>query len=144
MAKLRHKIKDEYLLMPYGSLTTSNHRFVAEMILNQDGDELLGVAAYPDDFQISLLLVGATGKLLKRSNGVYVTNIQFLEQVEPKGGKVLTYNASIIKSLLEHGMVPKPLFTGVVNKKLRIVADCRVNGFFIGPPKSLKSNPTPQ
>lgn len=142
MAKSRHRIKDEYLLMPYGSLTTSNHRFVAEMILNQDGDELLGIAAYPDDLLIPLHLVGATGKLIKKSNGVYVKDIVFLTNTGPRGEKIDTQNAKVIRTLLEQGMAPKPLFTGTVNKKLRIVTDCRVIGFYIGPSQNLRMNPT--
>lgn len=127
--------------MPYGSLTTSNHRFVAEMILNEDGETLPGVAVFPEDNMINPALIGAQGKMVKTSSGIYLINISFLTTAEPRGKVVMHKQGEIIKRLLEEGMAPKPLFTGNVNKKLRIVTDCRVHGFYIGPSQNLKASP---
>lgn len=137
---MKYDIKEGYLLMPYGSLTTSNHRFVAEMILNEDGETLPGFAMFPGD-NIDPALAGAQGKMVRTSSGIYLTDIYFLTTVELGGKVVMHKQGEIIKRSLEEGMTPKPLFSGNVNKKLRIVMDCRVHGFYIGPSQNLKASP---
>lgn len=140
MAKSR--TLEEYLLVPYGSLTDLGYRFVAEMILNKDGDEIVGVYDHPGEQAIDPNKIGAVGKIYKRSSGIWITDIKILGKEDEsttskyKWGPV--HMGKAIEKALDVGYVPKAIFSGTPNKKLLIVMDCKFIGFYMGKPGMLK------
>lgn len=128
------EIKKEYMLLPYGVATETDKRYVAEMILNEDGSELYGTPGPPDASIISLAQIGMKAKISKRSNGLYLTDLVFIQRMNEKTGKLEDIqNAAIMRKLLEIGSVPKAASIGKLSGRYNIVMDCKILGFFIGP-----------
>lgn len=130
-AAVRHGImvEPEYMLCPYGSIPDMNMRFVAECMLNKPGDEVFGEMAEKTDLVVDLRLIVCRATLAFHSNGVYITDLKFI----PKTG------GDKVEELLYRGLIkPRPSVTGTIpSKKLRLVHDCKIEGFWFKPTSAI-------
>lgn len=111
-------------------MTETGIRFVAEMILNKDGEIIQGTVNNSHTSEPLSRLVGLQAKIVRGSNGLMLTDFQ------PIGEPAISAKMTELMDI--YNFIPKPMFTGEISKKLKIVLNCKITGFYLGefrPPK---------
>lgn len=115
------------MLLQFGLPTGDTARiYDRQTILNNDGEIIFGVPEPSSHFQISLTDIGMNAKLAIREDGVYITDLTFIQK---DGIDIPT--AEVMRMALENGYTPKSMAGGHVSGN--VVHDYKINGFFLGP-----------